>query len=71
MIDTTFASMFVAARDLVERHETLTPDVYDVPDRLDRAVAERKLDTLGVEIETPTERQREYAEDWRHEDSSF
>ncbi|PSQ59934.1 adenosylhomocysteinase [Halobacteriales archaeon SW_7_71_33] len=71
VIDTTFASMFVAARDLVERHEELAPDVYDVPDRLDRAVAERKLDTLGVEIETPTERQEAYAEDWRHEDSNF
>ncbi len=71
VIDTTFASMFVAARDLVERHRELEADVYDVPDRLDREVAERKLETLGVEIETQTESQAAYAEDWRHDDSSF
>lgn len=39
-MDTTFAMMFVDGPDL-------DPGLYSVPDRLDRAVAERKLATLG------------------------
>jgi adenosylhomocysteinase len=72
VIDTTHAMMFVAARDVVTgAGRDLAPGAYAIPDRLDRAVAERKLDTLGIEIDEPTPEQRAYAEDWRHEDSSF
>jgi adenosylhomocysteinase len=71
VIDMTFAMMFMAAYDLVGRHEELEPGLYGVPDRIDREVAERKLATLGVDIDERTERQREYSEDWRHGDSSF
>jgi adenosylhomocysteinase len=71
VIDMTFATMFVAASDLVDRHEDLDPGLYSVPDRIDREVARRKLRTLGVEVDEETESQREYSQDWRHDDSSF
>jgi adenosylhomocysteinase len=38
---------------------------------IDREVARRKLRTLGVRVDEETERQREYSQDWRHDDSSF
>jgi adenosylhomocysteinase len=71
VIDMTFAMMFMAAYDLVGRHEELEPGLYNVPDRVDREVAERKLATLGVDIDEETDTQREYSRDWRHGDSSF
>jgi adenosylhomocysteinase len=71
VMDMTFASMFMAAYDLAGRHDELAPGLYDVPDRIDREVAERKLATLGVDIESETPDQRAYADDWRHDDSSF
>ncbi len=60
-----------AARDLVAGDRDLAPGLYQVPDRLDRAVARRKLDAMGVEVDEMIERQREYYEDWRLEGSAF
>ena len=71
VMDTTFAMMFVAAHDLLTGDRDRAPGVYAMPDRLDRAVAERKLGTLDLSIDTPTDSQREYAGDWEHADSSF
>jgi adenosylhomocysteinase len=71
VMDLTFASMFMAAYDLVGRHDELEPGLYDVPDRVDREVADRKLGTLGIDIDEETDSQREYGRDWRHDDSSF
>lgn len=71
VMDTTFAMMFVAAYDVLVDGPDLEPGLYNVPDRLDRAVAERKLETLGVSIDDVTESQRAYAEEWEHPDSSF
>jgi adenosylhomocysteinase len=70
-MDTTFAMMFEAARDVRAADVDLYPGLYQVPDRLDRAVAERKLATMGVAIDELTDRQREYYEDWEHPDSAF
>lgn len=47
------------------------PGLHAIPDRLDRQIAERKLDTMGVAIDDLTGRQREYYEDWEHPDSAF
>lgn len=71
VIDTTHAMMFVTAYDLITRDHDLSPGLYAIPDRLDRDVAERKLATLGVSIDEMTDSQKEYANDWRHEGSSF
>ena len=71
VIDMTFAMMFMAAYDLSKRHEELEPGLYSVPDRVDRTVAERKLATLGADIDESTDSQQAYVEDWRHGDSNF
>ncbi|WP_306054259.1 adenosylhomocysteinase [Natronococcus wangiae] len=73
VMDTTFAMMFEAARDMLAdgRGEKLAPGLYAMPDRLDREVAFRKLETLGVAVDELTERQREYYEEWEHPDSAF
>ena len=71
VMDTTFAMMFAAARDMLTREPDLVPGLYPIPDHLDREVADRKLETLGITIDSLTESQREYREDWEHPDSSF
>ena len=71
VMDTTFAMMFMAGYDHVvgEGGSALEPGLYSVPDRLDRAVADQKLDTLDVTIDSLTDRQREYMTSWRDADS--
>ncbi len=69
VMDTTFAVMFEAAVDLLTTD--LTAGLYQVPDRLDRAVADRKLETLGKTIDEPTDEQRTYDSDWRETDTGF
>jgi adenosylhomocysteinase len=71
VMDTTFAMMFMAAYDMLADGTDLKPGLYNIPDRLDRAVAERKLDTLGLSTESLTESQRAYYEEWEQPDSSF
>lgn len=68
VMDTTFAAIYVAARDVVAGDAPTAPGVHAVPDRLDRAVAERKLETLGITIDEPTGTQREYVDDWRRDE---
>jgi S-adenosylhomocysteine hydrolase len=34
-------------------------------------VADRKLATLGIDVDDVTDTQEAYASDWRHTDSSF
>ncbi len=71
VMDTTFAMMFMAAHDMLAGDADLDPGLYAIPDRLDRAVAERKLETLGISLESLTESQQAYYEEWEHPDSSF
>ncbi len=71
VMDTTFAMMFVAAYDMLVDDPGLDPGLYGIPDRLDREVAARKLETLGLSTEDLTESQQAYYEEWEHPDSSF
>jgi len=71
VMDTTFAMMFVAAYDMLVDDPGLEPGLYNIPDRLDRDVANRKLETLGLSTEEQIESQRAYTEEWEHPDSSF
>lgn len=71
VMDTTFAMMFMAGYDHVagDGGPNLAPGLYNVPDRLDRAVAERKLATLDVSIDALTASQEDYLASWEHADS--
>ena len=71
VMDGTFAMMFVAAYDMLVDGTELKPGLYNIPDRLDRAVANRKLETLGLSTESLTESQQAYYEEWQHPDSHF
>ncbi|WP_018257419.1 adenosylhomocysteinase [Halomicrobium katesii] len=66
VMDQSFGIQAVCVRELVERGEAYAAGVHDVPDELDREVAEIKLDAEGVDFDSLTESQAEYMDSWQH-----
>ena len=66
VMDQSFGVQAVAVRELVENGGEYGPGVHDVPDRLDREVAEIKLAAEGVEIDDLSDAQAEYMDSWQH-----
>lgn len=64
VMDMSFANQALVARWLVEEGGALDSEVYPVPDDIDREVARRKLATMDIAIDTLTQEQRSYMEDW-------
>jgi len=68
VMDTTFGAMFVAGRDLADG-PVPEPGVHDLPDDLDREVAELKLDAMGIAIDELTDKQAAYLDSWNREET--
>ena len=66
VMDQSFGIQAVAAREMATNGEQYDAGVHDIPDRLDREVAEIKLDAEGIEIDDLTPEQREYMDSWQH-----
>ncbi len=64
IMDTSFAVQALCAEYLAQN--SLEPGVYDVPEHLDRQVAQMKLETLGVVIDTLTPKQTNYMKQFDH-----
>ncbi|MBR5930891.1 MAG: adenosylhomocysteinase [Lachnospiraceae bacterium] len=62
IMDMSFAIQALSAKYLVEHGKELTEKLIKVPEEVDREVADRKLAFLGKQIDTLTEKQREYLE---------
>ena len=60
IMDMSFAIQALSARYLAESRGTLKPGVVPVPEKIDSFVAAKKLETLGITIDTLTREQREY-----------
>jgi adenosylhomocysteinase len=66
VMDQSFGVQAVCARELVENGDDYGEGVHDVPDELDREVAEVKLTAEGVEYDALSDEQREYMGSWQH-----
>jgi adenosylhomocysteinase len=64
VMDMSFAGQAMTTEYVVENHEQLGKEVYSVPEEVDEWVAKVKLDTMGIKIDTLTERQQSYLESW-------
>jgi adenosylhomocysteinase len=64
IMDMSFALQALSVTYLAKHGKGLEPKVHDVPERIDRKVAELKLRSLGIELERPTREQIEYAKSW-------
>jgi len=66
VMDQSFGIQAVCVRELVENSGEYDPGVHDVPDDLDREVAETKLAAEGISIDDLTDAQTEYMSSWQH-----
>ena len=66
VMDQSFGVQAVCVRELVESGDEYEPGVHDVPDGLDREVAEIKLAAEGVEYDDLTDEQADYMDSWQH-----
>ena len=66
VMDQSFGVQAACVRELAEHGDEYGPGVHDVPDALDREVAEIKLDAEGVAHDTLSVTQREYMDSWEH-----
>ncbi|WP_049988020.1 adenosylhomocysteinase [Halobellus rufus] len=66
VMDQSFGIQAVCVRELVENGDEYDAGVYDVPDELDKEVAEIKLDAEGVDLDSLTDEQAEYMNSWSH-----
>ncbi|WP_396610995.1 adenosylhomocysteinase [Haloferax sp. S1W] len=66
VMDQSFGVQAVVVREIVENGDAYDAGVHNVPDELDREVAEIKLEAEGIEFDSMTEEQREYMGSWAH-----
>jgi adenosylhomocysteinase len=64
VMDQSFGVQAVCVRELLDGE--YGPGVHDVPDGLDREVAEIKLEAEGIDIDGLSEAQAEYMDSWQH-----
>jgi adenosylhomocysteinase len=64
VMDMSFANQALCTVYLAQHAAELGPDVYDVPEVIDREVARLKLESLGVHIDQLTEAQQRYLASW-------
>ena len=63
IMDLSFAMQLLSA--IYISRTKLEPGLYNVPEELDKNIAELKLEPLGIKIETLTNEQVEYLASWR------
>ena len=64
VMDMSFANQALGAEYMLKHGAGLKPDVYTIPEAIDREIARLKLYSLGVEIDTLTEEQARYLASW-------
>ena len=66
VMDVDFAAEALSVEHLVKNGAQLDARVHGVPEEIDREVARLKLESLGVEIDSLSDAQREYLHSWEH-----
>jgi adenosylhomocysteinase len=64
VMDMSFANQALCSEYLVRNHQTLQPDVYNVPRDIDEEVARLKLAAMGISIDQLTDEQQRYLNSW-------
>jgi adenosylhomocysteinase len=66
VMDMSFATQALASSWVVENKGKLEARVYDVPEAIEKRVADFKLASMGISIDTLTKEQEEYLNSWQH-----
>ena len=63
-MDMSFSNQALAAEYLAKEGSSLEVKVYQVPEEIDRTIAELKLKTMGINIDKLTPEQQKYLTSW-------
>jgi adenosylhomocysteinase len=64
VMDMSFANQALCLEYIVKNQGTLKPQVYPVPEEIDKEIARLKLQSMGVNIDTLTPEQVKYLASW-------
>ena len=65
VMDMSFANQALAAEYMAQRSKELKPQVYSVPEHLDKQIARLKLDAMGIQIDKLSTEQEHYLASWQ------
>jgi len=65
VMDMSFANQALSAEYLVKNAKTLKPQVYVVPEDLDKEIARLKLESMGHKLDKLTAEQEHYLASWQ------
>jgi adenosylhomocysteinase len=60
----SFANQALCLEYMVKNSEMLKPQVYSVPEEIDKQVARLKLSSMGINIDSLSPEQKEYLTSW-------
>lgn len=65
VMDLSFANQALAIEYIYQNQGKLLPQVYKLPEELDRKIAELKLKSMGIKIDRLTREQKRYVSSWQ------
>ncbi len=65
VMDMSFANQSLGAEYMLRNGKSLENKVYTIPEEIDQEIARLKLESMGVEIDTLTEEQVRYLNQWQ------
>jgi adenosylhomocysteinase len=64
VMDMSFANQALSAEYILQHADELENQVYTIPEVIDRGIAELKLASMGIKIDTLTKEQKKYLASW-------
>ena len=64
VMDMSFANQALSVEYMLKHSSELGPQVYSVPELIDRHIAKLKLETMGVQVDKLTPEQEQYLASW-------
>lgn len=64
VMDMSFANQALGAEFMLKNAKKLKPDVYTIPENIDREIARLKLKAMGIKIDVLTKEQAKYLGSW-------
>jgi adenosylhomocysteinase len=64
VMDMSFANQALSVEYLLSGQTELKPQVYPVPEEIDKRIARLKLNSMGIQIDELTEEQKKYLSSW-------
>jgi len=64
VMDMSFANQALCLEHIVKNRKELKPNVYPVPEKIDKEIAHLKLKAMGIDIDSLTTEQAQYLTSW-------